>query len=100
MLPEEEEVDLPEDDEDDDEDEDDDVDDEPEDDDVDLPDDTEDDEDDEVPPVDPEAPEVPADDDLAAAAAPCLVVKDPLDALVLGFTLVPGTCLFSNAPVE
>lgn len=38
--------------------------------------------------------------ELLAAAAPCFVVKVPLETLVFGFTLVPGTSLFWKVPDE
>lgn len=57
-------------------------------------------------PEDPDVPELlePEDvPDLDAAALlmlPDLVLNEPLDTLVLGFTLLPGTCLFWKVPVE
>lgn len=43
------------------------------------------------------------EDELAAEdlfTVPDLVLKEPLDTLVFGFTLLPGTCLFSKDPAE
>lgn len=53
-------------------------------------------------PVDDEVvPEVlPLDTAPDLAADPALVLKVPLDTLVLGFTLLPATCLFWNEPSE
>ncbi len=50
------------------------------------------------PEEDPEA--VPDLDAVALLMLPDLVLNEPLDTLVLGFTLVPGTCLFWNVPAE
>ncbi|MDF2935167.1 MAG: hypothetical protein K0Q90_540 [Paenibacillaceae bacterium] len=55
-------------------------------------------------PVVPELPEAEVpEDDLDAAALlmlPDLVLNEPLETLVFGFTLLPGTCLFWNVPDE
>lgn len=50
------------------------------------------------PEEDPEA--VPDLDAVALLMLPDLVLNEPLDTLVLGFTLLPGTCLFWNVPAE
>jgi hypothetical protein len=48
-----------------------------------------------------EDPEVVPDlDAVALLMLPDLVLNEPLDTLVLGFTLLPGTCLFWNVPAE
>ncbi|MNC28633.1 hypothetical protein D3C75_768510 [compost metagenome] len=61
----------------------------------------------EAPEVPPELPEfevvpeeVPDLDAVALLMLPDLVLNEPLDTLVLGFTLLPGTCLFWNVPAE
>ncbi|MNW01951.1 hypothetical protein D3C71_1976620 [compost metagenome] len=46
-------------------------------------------------------PEVVPDlDAVALLMLPDLVLNEPLDTLVLGFTLLPGTCLFWKVPAE
>jgi hypothetical protein len=50
------------------------------------------------PEEDPEA--VPDLDAVALLMLPDLVLNEPLDTLVLGFTLLPGTCLFWKVPAE
>lgn len=50
------------------------------------------------PEVDPEV--VPDLDAVALLMLPDLVLNEPLDTLVLGFTLLPGTCLFWKVPAE
>jgi hypothetical protein len=50
------------------------------------------------PEEDPEA--VPDLDAAALLMLPDLVLNEPLDTLVLGFTLLPGTCLFWKVPEE
>ncbi len=48
-----------------------------------------------------EEPEVVPDlDAVALLMLPDLVLNEPLDTLVLGFTLLPGTCLFWKVPEE
>lgn len=55
-----------------------------------------------VPELEPEEePEVVPDlDAVALLMLPDLVLNEPLDTLVLGFTLLPGTCLFWKVPAE
>ncbi|MNN45654.1 hypothetical protein D3C81_1600010 [compost metagenome] len=50
------------------------------------------------PEEDPEA--VPDLDAVALLMLPDLVLNEPLDTLVFGFTLLPGTCLFWKVPAE
>jgi hypothetical protein len=46
-------------------------------------------------------PEVVPDlDAVALLMLPDLVLNEPLDTLVFGFTLLPGTCLFWKVPAE
>lgn len=48
-----------------------------------------------------EDPEVAPDlEAVALLMLPDLVLNEPLDTLVLGFTLLPGTCLFWKVPAE
>ncbi len=58
-----------------------------------------------VPELEPEEEEedpevVPDLDAVALLMLPDLVLNEPLDTLVLGFTLLPGTCLFWKVPAE
>ena len=48
--------------------------------------------------LDPEV--VPDLDAVALLMLPDLVLNEPLDTLVFGFTLLPGTCLFWKVPAE